>query len=101
MRGPDMGALLARTAITCALVASSADEPQAVVVQVPLDAGSKLNVADVVPKLAAASGIACVRPKGDLRLPVTGLGGSLTRTMLAESLGPRVTFTVEDRSFSF
>lgn len=96
-----MGVMLARMIIACGLVASSGGDRDVVVVRVPMEDDSKVNVADVVPKLAAATGVEIPRPKGDLKLPVTGVGGSLTRTMLAETLGPRVKLSLEARSLLF
>src|SRR5262249_58116327 len=38
------------------------------------------------------------RPPGEARLAVTGLGGGLSRAMVAETLGPDVALAVEGRT---
>jgi pimeloyl-ACP methyl ester carboxylesterase len=47
-------------------------------------------VAEVVAALAQASGVAVDRPAVALTLPTRGLGGSLSKTLLGECLGPDV-----------
>jgi pimeloyl-ACP methyl ester carboxylesterase len=67
-------------------------------IEIPLDAAGGLPVAEVVAALAHASGAAVERPAIDLTLPTRGLGGSLTRTVLGECLGPQVHLIYQPRS---
>ena len=41
-----------------------------------------------------ATGLAVARPSGELRLPIVGVAGGLTRTMLTESLGPDASLSI-------
>jgi len=59
-------------------------------IEIPLERSGGLPVAQVVSALALASGVAIERPAVALTLPTRGLGGSLTRTLLGECLGPEV-----------
>jgi pimeloyl-ACP methyl ester carboxylesterase len=59
-------------------------------IEIPLDPSGGLPVAEVVGALGHASGVAIDRPAVSLSLPTRGLGGSLTRTLLGECLGPDV-----------
>lgn len=58
--------------------------------EVPLDPSGGMPVAEVVWVLARASGADVERPAVSLTLPTRGLGGSLTRAVLGECLGPEV-----------
>jgi len=62
--------------------------PVPVAVRIDLNGASEVDVAEVVDRLARASGLAVTRPPGALRLPTTGLAAPLTRTLLGETLGP-------------
>jgi pimeloyl-ACP methyl ester carboxylesterase len=59
-------------------------------IEIPLDPSGGLAVAEVVSALAQASGVAIERPAVSLTLPTRGLGGSLSKTLLGECLGPDV-----------
>jgi pimeloyl-ACP methyl ester carboxylesterase len=61
-------------------------------IDIPLESSGNLPVAELVSALARASGASVVRPAVNLALPTRGLGGSLTRTLLAECLGADVDF---------
>jgi pimeloyl-ACP methyl ester carboxylesterase len=58
--------------------------------EIPLDPSGGLPIAEVVSVLAQASGVPIERPAVPLTLPTRGLGGSLTRALLSECLGPQV-----------
>ena len=62
----------------------------AVEARVPIGEGGELDVAEVVVRLADASGVAIERPEERLTLPVEGIAGTLTRTLLADCLGESV-----------
>src|SRR5262245_31162207 len=59
---------------------------------VPLESSGGLAVAEVISVLSRASGVPVERPAVGLVLPTRGLAGSLTRTLLAECLGPEIAF---------
>ncbi len=59
-------------------------------IEILLGPAGGLPVAELVSGLARASGVTVDRPPAQLTLPTRGLGGSLTRTLLAECLGPEV-----------
>ena len=63
-------------------------------VQVPIGAARDIDVAELVARLSDATGLAVARPSGELRLPIVGLAGGLTRTMLTESLGPDASLSI-------
>ncbi len=65
------------------------------VVRVRLNQRAEAEVAEIVVGLASATGVAIERPKASLRIPMAGLGGPLSRTMLADSLGTDVAQSVE------
>ena len=75
------------------------DEPP-VVVRVELSASSEVDVSEVVERLARASGLGIDRPPAPLRLPLEGRAASLTRTLLAETLGPDAQIDVAPRELS-
>ena len=58
-----------------------------VTIRIELNAGSEVDLAEVVARLAAASGMDLVRPPA-LRMPTVGLATPLTRAMLTDTLGP-------------
>ncbi len=64
-------------------------------VRVGLNSRQEADVAELVVGLARASGIDLPRTKGSLKLPMAGLGGPLSRALLAENLGPDVIPTVD------
>jgi pimeloyl-ACP methyl ester carboxylesterase len=63
-------------------------------VRVPIDGAGEVDVAEVVARLAARAGVAVERPPAALRLPIKGLAGALTRTLLTDTLGPDVSLAV-------
>ena len=63
-------------------------------VQVPIGASRDIDVAELVARLSDATGLAVARPSGELRLPIVGLAGGLTRTMLTDSLGPDASLSI-------
>ena len=67
-------------------------------VSVVVSEAGELDLSELVFQLAAATGVEIERPSGVVPLPVTGLAGKLSRTMLAESLGPDVVISVEKRA---
>jgi pimeloyl-ACP methyl ester carboxylesterase len=64
-------------------------------IEVPLESSGGLAVAEVVSALAKASGAPVEPPTVRLTLPTRGLAGTLTRTLLAECLGPEVAFVFQ------
>ena len=67
-------------------------------IRVPLGASNDIDVAELVARLSDATGLTVARPSGELRLPIVGLAGGLTRTMLTDSLGPDATLSVGPRA---
>jgi pimeloyl-ACP methyl ester carboxylesterase len=61
-------------------------------IEIPLGSSGNLPVAELISALARASGVSVDRPEFSLTLPTRGLGGSLTRTLLAECLGADADF---------
>jgi len=59
-------------------------------VEVPIGKAGEVQVAEIVSRLAQASGARFEQPAADLTLSTQGLARALTRTLLAESLGPEV-----------
>jgi pimeloyl-ACP methyl ester carboxylesterase len=59
-------------------------------IEVPIGQAGEIRVADVVSRLAEASGVAVDRPVAGIALSTQGLARGLTRSLLAESLGPDV-----------
>ncbi|MFO0953477.1 MAG: alpha/beta fold hydrolase [Isosphaeraceae bacterium] len=64
----------------------AADSP--VRVEVPVSKEGEVELNELVDRLAAATGLKVERPPGVVKLPVVGLAGSLSRTMLNSTLGP-------------
>jgi pimeloyl-ACP methyl ester carboxylesterase len=62
-------------------------------VEVPTSKNGEVQVAEIVVRLALASGVSLKRPAADLTLSTQGLARALTKTLLCESLGPEVTIT--------
>src|SRR5947209_1019187 len=82
--------------LAAVLVAPLGDaDPGARVVPIALNARQEADVAELVAALARAAGIDLPRPAGSLKLPMSGLGGPLSRALLAETLGPDVAAAVE------
>jgi pimeloyl-ACP methyl ester carboxylesterase len=59
-------------------------------VEVPIGQAGEVQVAEIVARLARASGIPIDRPPASLTLSTKGLSRALTKTLLAEALGPEV-----------
>lgn len=78
----------------CLLLVGLAEEPGRVV-RIPIGEGGELDVTEVVARLADRAGIEVQRPTGRVTLPMEGLAGSLTRTLLADSLGEDVALTYQ------
>jgi pimeloyl-ACP methyl ester carboxylesterase len=68
------------------------------VVRLPLNERREAEMADMVVGLARATGVALERPKGSLKLPMAGLGGPLSRRLIASTLGPDVASAVDGQS---
>jgi pimeloyl-ACP methyl ester carboxylesterase len=77
---------------------SAQETPRPIEVQIPIDSTREIPLAEVIGRLADASGVSVPRPPETVRLPTDGIGGALTRRMLAESLGPGVSLTFHDRA---
>ncbi len=59
-------------------------------VEIPIGETGDVQVAEIVARLARASGLSIDRPPASLTLSTRGLSRSLTRALLAEALGPEV-----------
>jgi pimeloyl-ACP methyl ester carboxylesterase len=92
-----MATLAAPFLMVLGLLAAS-DASQPTLVRIPFDTSQEIPLVEVVARLADASGLSLSRPPDTIRLPATGIGGSLTRRMLAESLGPGVFLRLQDRA---
>src|SRR5205809_397734 len=88
--------------LTCiGLSGPASSDPVPVVVRVPLTAQDEVDVAEVVGRLARRAGLEVERPPGELRLPVVGLAGAVTRKLLARSLGPDIEVAIRARELVF
>ncbi len=67
-------------------------------VRVPIGVLNDIDVAELVARLSDATGLTVARPSGELRLPIVGLAGGLTRTMLTDSLGPDASLSIRPGS---
>jgi pimeloyl-ACP methyl ester carboxylesterase len=72
------------------LSATSHDQAQRSV-EIPLGKAGEVEIGDIVSRLAAASGVVLDPPAAHMTLSTQGFARSLTKTLLAESLGPEVT----------
>jgi pimeloyl-ACP methyl ester carboxylesterase len=70
---------------------------QPVVVRIALNASSEVEVAEVVARVAEASGLSVARPPAALTLPLEGRAASMTRSLLGETLGPDAALEVRPR----
>ena len=57
-------------------------------VEVPVSGPGEIDLNELVARLASATGLDVGRPLGEVKLPVVGLAGGLSRTMLGTTLGP-------------
>jgi pimeloyl-ACP methyl ester carboxylesterase len=64
-------------------------------VEVPIGKSGDVQVAEIVARLARASGIVFERPVARLSLSTQGLARALTKQLLAETLGPEVAITFQ------
>ncbi|MGE3819988.1 MAG: esterase/lipase family protein [Isosphaeraceae bacterium] len=87
---------LLATAIGLTSAATAAD-PLRVEIALSGDDPLEVSLSALVDRLAGATGAAVARPPGEVSLPVTGLGGSLSRSLLSTTLGPAATVQVEGR----
>jgi pimeloyl-ACP methyl ester carboxylesterase len=72
--------------------------PDGLSVEVPIGDGGQVQVAEIVSRLATASGIAFDRTAGNFSLSTQGLARGLTKSLLAETLGPEVAIEFRPRS---
>jgi pimeloyl-ACP methyl ester carboxylesterase len=89
--------MIFRIALILLAVSGPGDVAPAVV-QLPLNPKREAEMAELVSGLARATGVDIDRPKGSLKLPMAGLGGPLSKKLLAETLGPGVETGVEGNS---
>ncbi len=76
------------------LLASGSAHAQATrSVEVPIAKSGEVQVAEIVARLAQASGVAIERPVASLTLSTQGLARALTKALLSETLGPEVAIT--------
>ena len=64
-------------------------------VEVPISKAGEVQVAEIVARLAQASGVAFERPVASLSLSTQGLARALTKALLSETLGPEVAITFQ------
>ena len=62
-------------------------------IEIPTGRMGEVPVAEIVSRIAKASGVSFELPSADLTLSTQGFAGPLTRTLLSEALGPEVTIT--------
>ena len=65
-----------------------------ITIEIPTGKTGEVQVADVIARLARASGVNLGLPAAGLSLSTQGLAGSLTRTLLAEVLGPETSIVL-------
>src|SRR4051812_43946026 len=73
-------------------------EERQIQIVVPLSKSGELDLAEFVVRVAKATGLDLERPPGDLTLSLSGLAGTLSRKMLATTLGDGVTINVDRQS---
>ncbi len=92
--------------IVLMMLAGSAQAMAVRSVEIPIGQAGDVEVAEIVARLAQASGVPFDRPAASLTLSTQGLSRGLTRTLLQECLGPEVeiqfrpgamVLTVDDR----
>jgi pimeloyl-ACP methyl ester carboxylesterase len=67
-------------------------------VEIPVNETGDVSVAEIIGRLAWASGVEIDRPPAGLTLSTRGLSRALTRALLAEALGPEVEITFQPRA---
>lgn len=75
---------------------TSADDVRTV--EIPLGAAGEVPVAEIVARLARASGITIERPPAGLTLSTRGISRGLTKALLTEALGPGVDIIFSPRA---
>ena len=61
--------------------------------EIPTGKNGKVEVAEILVRLAQASGVTLERPAADLTLSTQGLARALTKRMLSDALGPEVSIS--------
>ena len=84
---------LARAAVTFLVLARFAQAQETRSVEIPTGKNGKVEVAEIVVRLAQASGVTLERPAADLTLSTQGLARALTKRMLTDALGPEVSIS--------
>ena len=79
--------------ITVLLLSGSTRAQATRSVEVPINEAGEVQVAEIVARLAQASGLNLGQPVASLTLSTQGLARSLTKTLLSETLGPEVEIT--------
>jgi pimeloyl-ACP methyl ester carboxylesterase len=83
--------MLAALFVFMAIAPSTTVEPSSgQSIEIRLDEAREVSINDVVSRLAKAGRIAVAPPPTRLSLPVDGVSGALTRSLLADSLGPEI-----------
>lgn len=67
-------------------------------VDVPISEAGEIDLGDLVAVLARASRLDVQRPANEVRLPIRGLAGGLSRTMLATTLGPEARIAYQGKA---
>jgi pimeloyl-ACP methyl ester carboxylesterase len=78
-------------------VIATLEQPTPSAVHIAISEGGEIDIAEVVSRLAERVGLDPDSAPEHLRLPIRGLGGSLTRELLAKKLGADVSLAVEPR----
>jgi pimeloyl-ACP methyl ester carboxylesterase len=91
-----MNAILTALCLLGELATQPTDDP--VRIDVPISDAGEIDLGDLVAVLSRATQLDVPRPPGDVRLPVTGLAGGLSRTMLATTLGPETHVTYQSKA---
>lgn len=73
--------------LVVAMLGAGDDARRPIEVRLAIDDSREIEVGELVARVASATGVTLARPAGELRLPVVGVGGSLSRATLAEILG--------------
>ena len=70
---------------------ASAQAVQTRTIEIPIGKTGEIQVAEIISRLARASGVTLPLPAANVTLATQGFAGPLTKTLLAEALGPEVT----------
>ena len=76
--------------IALLVLSRSAYARETLTIEIPTGKTGDIQVAEVLSRLARASGVNLKIPAAGLTLSTQGLAGPLTRTLLSEALGPEV-----------